>query len=303
MAQSTVTIVEAQPDWLTGAVIGKRRGDELRELVTPWATQEEADGNQITRWSVQSYQGHRCGRVGLGEGEGDRVLVQLSGDLAATHLHELLPMLDHLTRIDLAVTVRTPEPDFTVAENAFQMACWWYDEHPRSAVPWRIQHRTRGDTAYLGSRESDRFLRIYNKHLECRGHHDAKGALRYDNCWRYELECKGHPASMIAALTDQADDPALYIRGAIGHYLHDHGIEPIYTDDTPSVILPGFSRRSDAESRLYNLGRNVRPSLDWLRDAGYADDAMAALGIGQMSTPEHDKGPMRCRTCGQYHTP
>jgi hypothetical protein len=280
LPKSTSTIIESQPDWLTGACTGAERSAALTDLAVRLATEEEGAGNKITRWSVQSYQGRRCGRVGLGEAEGDRTIIQLSGDLAAQHLTEALPLLDRVTRIDLAVTVRTAEPDPHVAANAYELASLWWDEHPRSAAPWSIRHKQKGDTTYVGSRESDKFLRIYDKMAECKGHHDARNAERYENCWRYEIECKGHPAGLIALTADRALDQTAYVRGVMNHYLHTHGIEPIYTDASPCIPLPGFTRRTDAESRLFNLGRNVRPSLDWLRDAGYAEEALAILGLG-----------------------
>jgi hypothetical protein len=277
---SSAVIIESQPDWLTGATAGKYRTLALKEFAEGLADIEEAKGEKLHGWSVHDYHGARIGRVGMGEAEGDKGLIQLSGDLAAQQLHNVLPLLDRITRIDLAVTVRTPEPDPHVASNAYDLAAAYYDEHPRSAAPWRIQHRRHGDTCYVGSRESDQFLRIYNKAQECKCHHDKRNAERYESCWRYELECKGRPATLIAWTADQATDQVAHVRGALNHYLKRHGIEPIYTDASPAVILPGFTRRSDAESKLYNLGRNVRPSLDWLIDAGYAESAMVALGLG-----------------------
>lgn len=292
MSKSTCTIIESQPDWITGATVGKYRTLNLKDLAESLADQEAADGNKLTKWSVHGYEGARIGRVGMGEAEGDRGIIQLSGDLAAKQLHAVLPLLDRITRIDLAVTVRTAEPDPHVAANAYDLAASWYDEHPRSAAPWSIRHKVKGDTTYIGSRESDKFLRVYNKHQESLSHHDKRNAERYQNCWRYEIECKGKPASLIAFAADQALDQVAYVRGALTYYLTHHGIPPIYTDASPAVILPGFTRRTDAESRLYNLGRNVRPSLDWLRDAGYAEAAMLALGLGVTPDGEWVQTPM-----------
>ena len=285
MSQSSVTIIESQADWLTGACVTKDRADKLREFATELAHAEEADGNKLSRFSVASYQGHRCGRVAVAEAEGGRTLIQLSGNLAAKQLHDALPLLDHITRLDLAVTVRTLERDETVGENAWTLAKWFFDTHPRSAVPWRIQHAVEGTGTYVGSRNSDKFLRVYDKHAECIKHHDTKGRARYVNCWRYEIEIKGKPSGLTAARVDEAPDPEAYVRGAMTKYLELHGIEPIYTDTSPAIILPGFTRRTDADTRLYNLARNVRPSFDWLRDAGYAEQALGALGIDRNIFP------------------
>lgn len=289
MADSSVTIIESQADWLTGACVTKDRADDLRRYAADLANAEERDGNKLSRFAVQAYQGARVGRVACAEAEGGRTLIQLSGDLAAKQLHTVLPLLDHITRLDLAVTVRTPTPDDTVASNAWDMASWYFDEHPRSAVPWRIQHTTQGDTTYVGSRNSDKFFRLYNKDQECRHRHDAKGLAHYLNCWRYEIEIKGKPSGLTAARVDAAPDPEVYVRGAMTAYLKLHGIEPIYTDASPAIILPGFTRRSDADSRLWNIATNVRPSFDWLRDAGYAADALAALGIDRTIFPQEPK--------------
>ena len=289
MPESTATIIESQVDWLTGAATGDDRGEALRAFGAELAVAEERDGNKLTRFAVQSYQGQRCGRVAVGAAEGERTLIQLSGDVAAKNLHAVLPLLDHLTRLDIAVTVRTDGHDSTVAENAWDMASWWFNDHPRSAAPWRIQHKTKGDTTYVGSRNSDKFLRVYNKEAECRQTRDRKGLERYINCWRYEVEVKGRPSGLTAARVDASPTPEQYIRGAMTNYLRLHGIRPIYTDDSPLVVLPGFTRRTDADTRLGNLVRNVRPSLDWLRDAGYALDAMNALGIDRSIFPRESE--------------
>jgi hypothetical protein len=285
MSESSVTIIESQADWLTGACVTADRADALRTFATDLAHAEERDGNKLSRFAVQSYQGHRCGRVAVAEAEGGRTLIQLSGDLAAKQLTTVLPLLDHVTRLDIAVTVRTPERDPTVAENAWTLAAMFFDTHPRSAAPWRLQHKTKGDTTYVGSRNSDKFLRIYDKYAESVQQHDEKSAIRYERCWRYEVEIKGKPSLLTAQRIVLDSHPDLYVRGAMRQYLKLHGIEPIYTDQSPFILLPGFTRRTDADSRLWNIATNVRPSLDWLRDAGYADDAIAALGLEALIPP------------------
>lgn len=44
-------------------------------------------------------------------------------------------------------------------------------------------------------------------------------------------------------------------------------------------LIPGFRRRSDADSKLAHLHKNVRPTADWLREAGHEDELREVLGF------------------------
>lgn len=48
--------------------------------------------------------------------------------------------------------------------------------------------------------------------------------------------------------------------------------------------MPGFRRRSDADSKLKHIRRNVRPTSDWLRKAGHDLDLREALGFAPLET-------------------
>ena len=110
-----------------------------------------------------------------------------------------------VTRLDLAIDVFDQEIDPIALA-----ACPRVDNAPGTARKWSsVQGDKGGKTAYIGSRKSEKFLRIYDKAAE-------SGQL--DRPWtRFECEFKGDAARVAAAqmvlLSDQ--ERPLYIQGLI----------------------------------------------------------------------------------------
>ena len=279
MGDYQAVVIESQADWLTVSAHGRDRAQGLAWLAHEWASAEKRKDDFVRPWRLMGYVGQMCGRVRWGQRDEDCCLVQLSGDVADKHLEEAVTLADTVTRVDMAVTIRTKSYDFNLGGNAYLHACWYHEANPTSALPWRVVNAAGGETVYIGSRESDYFCRIYDKFQESVQRRDPDDAEHYAQCWRYELECKGRVASPTAMALVAAPSRPAHCQRAVYDYLHEHGVEPGYPVDGQRVLVPGFRRRSDAESRLAHLSRNVRPTIEALRQIGRLDDAIIALGL------------------------
>ncbi len=107
------------------------------------------------------------------------------------------------TRIDLAIDVFDEVIDIVALAMSPRVK-----EAPGSARKWKLYTgEDGGRTAYIGSRKSDKFLRIYDKAVES-GHTERPWT-------RFELEIKGDAAKVVAAAFAALPDGehAAYIKG------------------------------------------------------------------------------------------
>lgn len=108
-----------------------------------------------------------------------------------------------ITRIDLAIDVFDEVIDIVALAGKARIK-----EAPGSARKWKFMKGDDGGcTAYIGSRKSDKFLRIYDKAIE---------SGQKDRAWtRFELEIKGDAAKAVAVQFGMLSDGehAPYIKG------------------------------------------------------------------------------------------
>jgi len=279
MADDTRTIIEAQPDWLTVSAHGTDAATNLHLWALLRVHEQRALGNRLQRFRLEGYEGQHCGAVEWGRRDESAVLVRLIGQLADTHLTEALSLADTCTRLDLAVTVRHTPPDPHVGANVYTLAEQHRAANPRSALPWQVRDADGGVTTYVGARGSANMLRVYNKEAECRATGDAPGVDRYRGCWRYELEAKGPMSMPLAQAVNARTDRGAYVAAYVHAWMLAHGVLPQWDAQTPVRLIPGFRRRSDADSKLRHLARNVKPTVEWLVAEGYEDEMRRALGL------------------------
>ena len=282
---NNTTVIESQLDWLTCSVEGERKQETLRLAAHRLMALEVTNGARVRPFRLNGYQGSLADRVRYGERE-DRGLIQLSGDLAHKCFRAMYGRADHISRIDLAVTVHFPVYHFGVADVAYHDAKAFHADNPRSAQPRWVQDADGGQTFYLGDRSSDYFLRIYDKMHECMAHDDEDAAGRYHNCWRYELEVKGISAPGVAERLFDSPNPSGTIRGIVHNYQVGHGLSPAWSLDTPEDPLPGFRRRSDRDTRLAWLEKSVKPAVAWLLETGPRTDVLERLGLIDLAASE-----------------
>ncbi|HEY6022501.1 MAG TPA: replication initiation factor domain-containing protein [Candidatus Paceibacterota bacterium] len=275
----TRTVVrESQPDWLT---VGAHRAKAVRDLADftrSIAEGEQADGNKTSDWRLLGYEGYRTGRVRYGEARG-WAIAQLSGDLASTWLRPMVTMADSVSRLDLAVTVATDQPDPNAGRILYEQAREWRLTHPKAAKPWFIGGDETGWTTYIGKRESDWFLRCYDKAAETREDGDPELIDQYKNAWRYELEIKGQPAQLTAEQLLRSGNIHNASNALVYAWLSHRGCEPPWTPDQPIQPVGTLRRRSDRDRKLLWLQTQVRPTVEWLSQNGDLDAVKRALGI------------------------
>jgi hypothetical protein len=274
----STTVLESAIDWLTVSAHTPRLADRWRRHCLNLQMIEAHEGAKLRPFHLNQYVGQACGRVRFGMTH-DACIVQLSGETAADEFNFFWPDHDTITRLDVAVTYRTPTDDPGVAAWAYDCAQVHRVYHPRAARPTLITNGDGGATLYLGSRTSSRFARLYNKHAESLEANDRASAERYDRAWRIEIELHDVDAQAVGMMLAEHGAPGPKIRYYIGHYLGQHGITCPYDMSMRETLPRGFRRRSDRETRLDWLGRTVRPTIDWLRSSCTVDELRDILGL------------------------
>lgn len=219
-------VIEAQVDWLTVSAHGAERAKALARWAAELVKEEKARKQKPRKWRLMGYEGTHVGAVQYGHRDAESTILRLIGDRASVHLTPTLALADQVTRVDLAVTYRSNPPDPHLGRNVYTMAEMFHSSNPRSALPSQVADANGGYTAYLGRRQSENFLRVYNKEAECRAKNDQDQLDRYMGCWRFELESKGGLASNLARTVDAQTDRASYVQSYLYTYCQQHGIEP-----------------------------------------------------------------------------
>jgi hypothetical protein len=279
MPENTGTIIEAQVDWLTVSAHGERKAQNLLALGKSLEAEQRALGNKRRAWKMMGYVGTHCGAVEHGAQGTDHAELRLIGDLADRELTKALSAADLVTRCDIAVTWRAEPADPLLGQNAWALATMHHAAKPRSALPWRVTDANGGYTVYLGARGSEQMLRIYHKGAEAVAKGSDDEQEKYKDCWRYELECKGSISLPLADRVNSHDDRTTFVQQYLYEWCQRHGVEPAFPFRGSVAIIPGFRRRSDSDSKLRHLAKNVRPTVEWLASEGKLDLARKALGL------------------------
>jgi DNA relaxase NicK len=273
----TGTIIESQVDWLTVTHPNTDRHHPFNTWARLALQVEESADNRVRPWQMKGFEGEHCGGVSHGLRDSGAI-VCLSGQAAQDRLDTALDLAQNVTRVDLAVTVKLTPPDDDLERElwaALQAA------YPDKKAPFKakfIDSLTEGRTIYVGSRTSERMLRVYDKGAEARAAEDPHGAERYLGCHRFELEVKGGQARPTALTVSESPLPGFRVASLVGAYCALHGIDHSTFTNNPTGLIPGFRRRSDTDSKLSWLRRSVSPTVDWLRSNGNQAKVLRALG-------------------------
>lgn len=225
-------------------------------------------------WHWQGYKGESCGNSAYGSGVQGSIL-QVSG-WAADNLSGLGVPFSNAPRIDVQVTIWLEEDMPNLAELYADVS----DDSRRlsSTGRWGVQLRKgygNGDTCELGSRESDVYIRIYDKMRE------SQDDAAYKNAWRFEVELADEPAREVWAGACSAKQSPETIAGWVRWYMARRGVPLPRT--VPSILAASPerpNRDTDNTRRLAWLRNQVRPSIDKMRSTGVPlFEIRAALGI------------------------
>ncbi len=236
------------------------------------------------------YRGHALGKFFVGTGR-QGMAMYASGAWSADLLEARL-RYQNAPRLDIQVTLWYQDDIATQLIDASAEATLAHRE-ARKLPPYavrRISSFGGGDTLYIGSRTSEKYIRIYDKMRE-------KKEPDYENSIRFEVELKGETARMYVHECDDAFPQQEWWYSKVRTMLREYGISlPDCVPDTYAV--PEYKKESATlESRLAWLSSQVAPTVAKLARNGHVADAIDALGLAPYFTnnrmvPAHDDAPL-----------
>lgn len=273
---STVEEIRAGVDWLS-MTLGHEDtyNAEWRFKCIKHLTDLAGAGYHIHDRALLGYRGLSAGNNFVGSRE-DGHLVQWTGHHAQEAFDVSFHPRANIPRIDVQVTVRFLLMPPNLTKTYYEQAESAIDELPvgRKRKVWCISGSDGGGTVYIGSPNSLQRCRIYNKEVQSED-------PAYTRCWRYEVTFKGQLAKVVyQGLPKYPLLRAQQCANIVHIWLTKRGLSLPWEEDETAGVLPIIKTLpSDVESTLWWLDKQVKPALRKLRDAGYQEQAFAALGI------------------------
>jgi len=273
---SSLELVSIGVDYLTVVGHSKEAVESMRTIAFGLVEVELSAGAFSRPLGFAGYEGFQVGSVYYGERD-DGCIVRIGGHLAAAHYHRLLEVADNVTRIDLQTTCRLDGNVSKFIRHQFAMHRRFSNRFKKAPMPSLFIGRDNSCTMYSGSRQSDRYGRIYDKGAE-------SGLKQWQNCVRFEVEFKGKRARRIAhGLSEHLTDIFVLSR-TVWSFFSVRGLlikfESIFS--TSREFLNSSVVRAkclDVDRLLAWLNKSVRPSICRLQSRGFSERLRLALGL------------------------
>lgn len=277
-------LLESGVDYMTatgGSALACDRMERLASSIAAW----ELKGDFIGRpWSVSGYQGAKVGGLEYGVRH-DGCMIRLHSEVAFHFWRLLYDAADHITRIDLQCTFRvTLKPSEVVHRHYIELSRR-KRQCPKGPQVSRTTNSNGGYTAYTGSRQSDRFGRIYNKW--------AKTPIeRYRDCVRYEQQFGGERAARVSAEMRRGEYKKLAIAGHVLEFFESRGCSISSLRGCEVPLTKAFvdelpRRKTDVERRRAWIQKSVAPTLRLLMDHGESRFLADCLGLPASMELDH----------------
>jgi DNA relaxase NicK len=138
-----------------------------------------------------------------------------------------------------------------------------------------IKNSDGSQTFTLGSRTSDYYLRIYNKHLE-------SGDDVYANCWRFEIEIKGKAAKLVARDLFASRNREADLLAFVSNYMNKRGLYVPYLFPNGTIEELPLTSHSTLDSKRNWLNTQVKPVVTMFVDLGLVEEVFVLLGLSEM---------------------
>lgn len=270
--------VTAGVDYITLTCKSNDGYDRLADAAARLLRSELDRGEKLSSWRFQNFDGRTAGSVQAGS-DGPTFLLRLSGVLAYRHWKEVLPFATNVSRLDLQSTVRLNINDSNFAEQCEAHALKFERAHNHGRQIELRRHSTKGKTVYVGSPQSDRYIRIYSKGRE-------SGLPEFQGCWRGEIQFGKKMAwSMSQQLHDWVSQET-FAQKVVFESFRKIGVpwQGLYAKE---VLLASPPRpKNTLERKLTWLETQVQPTIKRLMDHYPLEVIMSKLGLG----PNCDEG-------------
>jgi len=279
-AHGEVEEVRAGIDWLSCSLAIDARDREAWLYEAYNCLAELADeGHAVQNFGLMGYRGLKVGGSFVGRRE-DSVYCQLAGVAAATYFQRIARGDLHISRLDLAVTVRYRTMPSQLGADAYTDAVE-ADRRRLNAVRrrriWYMSGSDGGYTLYIGAPSSDERGRLYNKEVQSE-------TAEYAKCWRFETVYRNDRAMAVyeALLATKELFRPTMCSSLVGSWYQSRGVVCDWVSAPYNAIRPiQKGLPTDAEKKIKWLSSQVRPSVLWLIEHNYRDEMLQALGLGE----------------------
>lgn len=266
-------IVDVGVDYLTVTTSNDAAKRNLFGVYTRGVAQAERLGDARKKAGFQGFMGEQCGPWFYGRRE-ELWLLRISGPVAGDSFHDLPWPALNCSRIDLQITVQLPAYVGTIAEDIGAARFQAATSRKIKLIPaqdLKVKYGN-GDTLYIGSRESPRFGRIYDKDKQSKDE-------RYANCWRFEIEYKKVVAPEIVRYLLQEKELAPAVGAAVTGQLEAWGV-PTHFGYPNRLVAGSIGRREyDSERSMKWLREQVAPTIEKLLATVDRESIEEALGL------------------------
>lgn len=217
----TAKLTDCGIDWLTLTTKNVDRAEEWRQVFNDVATLEQQRGYKWSTAHFFGYAGEQCGHVMWGKRQ-DGAVVKLTSSAAQEWGFLFEPDAVHCTRIDLQVTAELAyaRPDFI--KRTYDAVVLHKTSNGRPPQAALLTSSNGGHTLYLGSRQSMRYFRLYDKGVE-------QGTDVPGRTLRWELEIKDVLADQAVSMIAGSADVLRSILAVVGSFCMDRGVPTLWT--------------------------------------------------------------------------
>lgn len=283
---TVITVQEAGIDWITCTAAEGSDSVALSCALEIIADLLVAEGYKRRPWAQWGFTGESVRHCSFGH-RSEATVGVLSGNVANSFFDDVCRRATKVSRVDIAVTVKTEPPLEGVARRAYEQLIAAGPGKRNGATASVIESSDGSSTSYLGRRISDKWLRVYDKWRE-------SGDDEYRGCWRYELEVKNAPAMdlcrYLLASTDRASDVA----ATVYRHCTARGLKPIYTPDAEGLLLLAPRAPTELEQRVNWLAKSVSKAAQEVSSALGPTALLRILGVdvdGESPLVDHSAAP------------